>query len=205
MGCSVGCFVKSLEPCEPSDAPPTGAAVYSPLSLVQSVRALDELSRVEGRSPGSSATRGPPCASGAPTRPSDEPVPVSSRAMTSREKAIVQALIAVAWADGSVGGPEEGVVEGLLAGFDASDEEEAELLAWAKTERTLGDVNIAGLEEDDRELLLSNAALLVSADGTETDEERAVLNKLAAILHLDAEQAREIVRSTRGRAPNSKR
>ncbi len=125
--------------------------------------------------------------------------------MTSKEKAIVQALIAVAWADGAVGGPEEGVVEGLLAGFDASDEEEAELLAWAKSPRTLGDVNITTLEQDDRELLLSNAALLVSADGTETNEERAVLDKLAGVLHLDADEAREIVRSTRGRAPTSKR
>jgi uncharacterized membrane protein YebE (DUF533 family) len=125
--------------------------------------------------------------------------------MTSKEKAIVQALIAVAWADGAVGGPEEGVVEGLLAGFDASDEEESAVLTWAKTPRTLADVNISGLEQDDRELLLSNAALLVSADGNETREERAVLEKLADILRLDAEEAREIVRSTRGRAPTSKR
>jgi uncharacterized membrane protein YebE (DUF533 family) len=124
--------------------------------------------------------------------------------MTSKEKAIVQALIAVAWADGSVGGPEEGVVEGLLAGFDASDDEEAELLTWAKSPRSLADVNIGGLEQDDRELLLSNAALLISADGTETVEERAVLEKLAGALQLDAEEAREIVRSTRGRAPTSK-
>jgi len=125
--------------------------------------------------------------------------------MTSKEKAIVQALVAVAWADGSVDGPEEGVVEGLLAGFDASDEEEAEMLAWAKSPRSLADVNIGGLDEDDRELLLSNAALLISADGTETKAERAMLDNLASILHLDAEAAREAVRSTRGRAPTSKR
>ena len=124
--------------------------------------------------------------------------------MTSKEKAIVQALVAVAWADGAVGGPEEGVVEGLLAGFDASDEEEAEMLSWAKSPRSLNDVNIGGLDEDDRELLLSNAALLISADGTETATERAMLDKLAAILKLDAEAAREAVRSTRGRPTTPK-
>ncbi len=125
--------------------------------------------------------------------------------MTSTEKAIVQALIAMAWADGSVGGPEEGVVEGLLAGFDASAEEEAELLAWARTPRTLAEVNVGALDADDRDLLLSNAALLISADGTETDAERAMLEKLAGLLELDAEAAREAVRSARGRGPNSKR
>lgn len=125
--------------------------------------------------------------------------------MTSTEKAIVQALIAMAWADGSVGGPEEGVVEGLLAGFSASSDEEAELLAWAKSPRTLAEVNIGALDEDDRDLLLSNAALLISADGTETPAERAMLDKLATILELDADAAREAVRSTRARPPTSKR
>lgn len=119
------------------------------------------------------------------------------------EKAVVQALIAVAWADGEVEGPEEGVVEGLLAGFDASSEEEAELLAWAKTPRSLGEVNLAILDADARELLLSNAALLVAADGEESLSERDVLTGLASRLGLDADAARAIVQRTRGHAPPS--
>jgi uncharacterized membrane protein YebE (DUF533 family) len=121
--------------------------------------------------------------------------------MTSMEKAIVQALIAVAWADGEVEGPEEGVVEGLLAGFDASDAEETELLQWAKTPRSLGEVDLDQLDGDARELLLSNAALLVAADGQESLSERDVLTGLASRLGLDADVARDIVQRTRGQAP----
>lgn len=117
------------------------------------------------------------------------------------EKAIVQALIAVAWADGEVEGPEEGVVEGLLAGFDASPQEEAELLQWAKTPRSLGEVELDQLDADARELLLSNAALLVAADGEESLSERDVLTGLASRLGLDADAARDIVVRTRGQAP----
>jgi uncharacterized membrane protein YebE (DUF533 family) len=121
--------------------------------------------------------------------------------MTPMEKAVVQALVAVAWADGEVEGPEEGVVEGLLAGFDASAEEERELLSWAGSPRSLGEVDLALLDEDARELLMTNAALLVSADGLERISERDVLGGLAARLGLDADEALEMVRRTRGEPP----
>ncbi len=125
------------------------------------------------------------------------------RPMTPMEKAIVQALVAVAWADGEVEGPEEGVVEGLLAGFDASDDEERELLTWAKTPRSLGEVDLESLDADARELLLSNAALLVTADGDESIAERDVLTGLAARLGLDADAALDLVRRTHGKPPPS--
>lgn len=119
--------------------------------------------------------------------------------MNSREKLIVQALIALAWADGAVEGPESSVVDGLLAGFDASPEEEAELHAWAKKPRKLDDVSLGSLNADERDTLLANAALLIAADGKETRSERAMLEKLARVLGLDAEEARQAVLSTRGR------
>src|SRR5262245_8028863 len=75
--------------------------------------------------------------------------------MTPKEKAIVKALVAIAWADGEMQEPEGGVIEGLLSGFDASPEEEAEVLLWATSPRRLEDVDVTGLDRDDRELLLS--------------------------------------------------
>ena len=57
--------------------------------------------------------------------------------MTPSERNIVKSLIAVAWADGKLEQPESGVIEGLLCGFDASEDEEAELLEYARTPRTL--------------------------------------------------------------------
>lgn len=112
----------------------------------------------------------------------------------------MKALVAVAWADGEMQEPEGGVIEGLLSGFDASADEEREVLAWAKTPRSLGDVDVRDLDRDDRELLLSNAALLVQSDGQESDAERRLLAKLAGMLGIGDDQARAIVASARSGA-----
>ena len=123
--------------------------------------------------------------------------------MTPREKTIVQALIALAWADGAVEGPETSVVEGLLAGFDASPEQEAEVLGWAKTPHHLDELKLGALNVEEREILLTNAALLVQADGVESPAERKMLEKLASVLGLDADEARAAVLATR--RPHSQR
>ncbi len=120
--------------------------------------------------------------------------------MTPADKNIVRALCAVAWADGQMEGSEGTVVEGLLAGFDASDDEEAEIVAWARTPRTLDDLDLAGLSRDDKELLLGNAALLTHADGEVSESERAILARLSGLLGFGDAEAREIVESVRGGA-----
>jgi hypothetical protein len=79
--------------------------------------------------------------------------------MTPGEKNIVRSLVAVAWADGKLEAPESGVIEGLLCGFDATPEEEQEILEYAKTRRTFeNDIPLAELDREDRERLLANAA-----------------------------------------------
>lgn len=114
--------------------------------------------------------------------------------MTPAEKKIVKSLIAVAWADGQMAASESAVVEGLLIGFDASDQEERELLEWAKTPRTLrDDVPVADLSEADQELLLSNAALLTAADGEVSLGEVKALIELVGLLNLDPALARDII------------
>lgn len=116
--------------------------------------------------------------------------------MTPAEKNIVKSLVAVAWADGKLEEGESGVIEGLLSGFDASSEEEAEILEYAKTRRTLeADIPLGDLEEEDRELLLANAALLTHADGEQSDSEQAILQKLVAVLGFEAAKANEILAS----------
>jgi len=116
--------------------------------------------------------------------------------MTPSERNIVKSLIAVAWADGKLEQPESGVIEGLLCGFDASKDEEAELLEYARTPRTLeADIPLAQMSEEDRELLLANAALLAHADGEESSTEVALLSKLSGILGFDAERAQSIIES----------
>jgi tellurite resistance protein len=118
--------------------------------------------------------------------------------MTPQEKTIVRVLVAVAWVDGGMETPESGVIEGLLATFDASPEEEAELLAFAKTPRTLRDADVSDLSADDKDTLLRNAALLVCADGVETESERGLVAQLARILDVSEDDTKKIVLSVRG-------
>jgi hypothetical protein len=118
--------------------------------------------------------------------------------MTPEEKTIVRMLVAVAWVDGEMQAPESGVIDGLLAGFDASKEETDEILEFAKTPRTLRDVDVSSLSPDDKDTLLRNAALLVCADGVETSAERRLLAQLAVILEVSEAEVQEVVRSVRG-------
>jgi len=116
--------------------------------------------------------------------------------MTPGEKNIVKCLVAVAWADGKVAAPESGVIEGLLCGFDASEDEEREILDYAKRKRTLSaDAPLDVLSQEERELLLANAALLTHADGEQSDSEKELLSKLVTMLELDEESAGEILDS----------
>jgi tellurite resistance protein len=118
--------------------------------------------------------------------------------MTPGEKKVLRSLVAVAWADGKMAEGESGVIEGLLCGFDASDEEEEEILEFAKTRRTLeDDVPLADLTAEDRELLLSNAALLTQADGDESAAERTILHRLAKMLGFDASEVDKVLASTK--------
>jgi len=118
--------------------------------------------------------------------------------MTPEENTIVRVLVAVAWVDGEMQAPEAGVIDGLLALFDASKEEADAILEFARTPRTLRDVDVSGLSADDKDTVLRNAALVIAADGVETDGERRLIAQLAKILEMGPEEAREVVRSVRG-------
>lgn len=125
------------------------------------------------------------------------------RRMTPSEKNILKSLVAVAWADGKVEAPEENVIEGLLAGFDASEEEEREILEYAKTRRTLEkDIPLDALNDEDRELLLANAALLTHADGEQSADEKKLLDRLIELLDFDADDAASILESVKDGAIN---
>lgn len=122
--------------------------------------------------------------------------------MSPGEKNVLKSLIAVAWTDGKIEEGEVGVIEGLLSGFDASEEEETEILEYAKTRRTLDDIPLTELSDEDRELLLSNAALLTHADGEQSDDERGVIDELIDLLEFSEDEAEEIIAATRDGALN---
>jgi uncharacterized tellurite resistance protein B-like protein len=118
-------------------------------------------------------------------------------AMTPAEMRVLKSLVAVMWADGKVEGSESSVLEGLIAGFGASDQEEAEVLGWAKTPRSLDDVPLSELTQEDRELLLGNAALITLADGEQSASEKEILQRLVQLLGFSDAKAQEIIDSTR--------
>lgn len=117
--------------------------------------------------------------------------------MTPAEMRVLKSLVAVIWADGKVEGAESSVLEGLIAGFGATDKEEAEVLEWAKVPRTLDDVPLNELTQEDRELLLGNAALITIADGEQSASEKEVLQRLIQLLEFPDVKAQEILDSTR--------
>lgn len=117
--------------------------------------------------------------------------------MTPAEMRVLKSLVAVMWADGKVEGSESSVLEGLIAGFGATDAEETEVLEWAKTARTLDDVPLSELTQEDRELLLGNAALITLADGEQSSSEKEVLQRLVQLLGFSDAKAQEIIDSTR--------
>jgi tellurite resistance protein len=121
--------------------------------------------------------------------------------VTPKEKIIVKSLVAVAWADGSVKAPEQGMIEGLLWAFGANEEDEKEVLEYAKRKRTLkDDVPVAELDRADRELLLAHAALLTHADGKQTKSEERLLESLCEMLEFSKDDAKPIIADARDRA-----
>jgi uncharacterized tellurite resistance protein B-like protein len=121
--------------------------------------------------------------------------------MTPVEKTIVKSLVAVAWADGALAEPEAGMIDSLLWAFGASDEQEAEIRAFAKKKRTIkGDIVAQSLDPDARELLLAHAALLTHADGKQTPAEAKLLKSLAEHLEFSEADSTRIIEHAHERA-----
>lgn len=117
--------------------------------------------------------------------------------MTPGEQNILKALIAVAWADGAVEAPEEGVLDELLSGFGATTDELRTFIEYAKEKRTLEDAPLAALEDEDKEVLLVNAAVLTNADGVQSDAEKALLDKLVKLLGFADDKAKALIESAK--------
>jgi uncharacterized tellurite resistance protein B-like protein len=120
--------------------------------------------------------------------------------MTPTEISIVKSLVAIAWADGKYREPEEGMIDSLLWAFGASDEEEAELREYASKKRTLQDVPVDELGDEEKELLLAHAALLTHADGKQTAAELKLLGALVERIGMSEDQAQPIIERAREKA-----
>lgn len=120
--------------------------------------------------------------------------------MTPSETTIVQTLIALSLADGKLDKLEESIIDGLLWAFDATEAEDKALREFAATKPTLASLPLEELSTDDATRLVANAALLTHADGSQTAEEKALLEELLGRVKLSAEQAAAAVADARTRA-----
>jgi uncharacterized tellurite resistance protein B-like protein len=114
--------------------------------------------------------------------------------------AMLQALVAVAWADRRLHAKEVEVLDALLAAFDVGGEEADALREYAKTPRTLDDLPLAELSADDRRLLVQHAVLLSHADGEPSEPEQRVIDELVGRLHIPPEQAAPLLAAAHARA-----
>ncbi|HEX5658024.1 MAG TPA: hypothetical protein VFX59_12550 [Polyangiales bacterium] len=120
--------------------------------------------------------------------------------MKDYRAAMLQALVAVAWADQRLHAREVEVIDALLAAFDVTGEEADALREYAKTPRTLDDLPLAELSAGDRRLLIQHAVLLSHADGDPSDAEQRVIDELVGRLHVPPEEAAPLLAAAHARA-----
>jgi uncharacterized membrane protein YebE (DUF533 family) len=113
---------------------------------------------------------------------------------------LLKLLIALAWADGRVDEEEMEIVEAMLDSFNASVEEGNDLREWAKTPRSLDDIDVAGLTAEDADLVLYQAVLLTYIDDEQSEKETELLNNFVAKLGMPSDRAKEVLERATSRA-----
>ena len=117
---------------------------------------------------------------------------------------MVKSLVAVAWADGLMHREESAVLEALATAFALDAGDAAELRDYARTPRTLADVQLPLLLDVDRRSLLQHALLLTHADGQQTDSELIVIHELARRLEIPSDETQEIIAAADRRAKRAR-
>lgn len=120
--------------------------------------------------------------------------------MHEQDKAIVQSLVSVAWADGTFEKREREMLEGLLQAFGASEDESKELRSYAEQKRSLDDVPLTELSADDRRVLLQHAVVLTWVDGDQAAAEKSFLGELRQRLNVPEDEAKPLMDAAEERA-----
>ena len=120
--------------------------------------------------------------------------------MHEQDKAIVQSLVSVAWADGTFEQREREMLEGLLQAFGASEDEAKELRSYAEQKRSLDDVPLTELSADDRRVLLQHAVVLTWVDGEQAAAEKTFLAELRQRLNVPTDEAEPLMMAAEERA-----
>lgn len=120
--------------------------------------------------------------------------------MQDEERAIIHALLPVAWADGDFGEQEREMIRGLLEAYGASEAESDEVFDRAKEKLGLDSIELQELSAGDRRVVLAHAVTLTLADGIQHPAEHTFLDELAQHLRIPAEEAKEVMTQAEARA-----
>lgn len=120
--------------------------------------------------------------------------------MHEQDKAIVQGLVSVAWADGNFEQRERELLDALLEAFGATETEANELREYAKEKRGLDDIPLNELSFGDRRNLYNHAVALSLIDGEQHADEVAFLEELRKKLNIAEDEAAEITAVATARA-----
>ena len=120
--------------------------------------------------------------------------------MQDYQEAMLKSLVAIAWADGRVEAEETEVIEALLSAFEVSGEDADMIREFAKTPKAIADIPISDLSAADRRALIQHAVILTYIDGTQSDDEKAVLAELVTKLRVPADEAKDILFAAEERA-----
>ena len=116
------------------------------------------------------------------------------------KKKLLKLLVALAWADGRVEEEEMEIVAAMIDSFVVDKATADEIYEWAKTPRTLDDIDVSGLTEDDVELVLFQAVLLTFIDGEQSEKEVALLQAFIEKIGLAKARADEVLERATARA-----
>ena len=120
-------------------------------------------------------------------------------AMHQQDLAILKALVVVAWSDGDFAKVEGEAIDGLLAAYDATETEKAELPEFAKEPKTLADIELQEISAADRRVLLQHAVLVTYAEKEPSPRQVAFLTELAERVKVPADEAAAVIAAAKDR------
>ncbi len=120
--------------------------------------------------------------------------------MHAQNMAIVKSLVSVAWADETFADAEREMVEALISAFDASDAQAKEVREYAATKKSLEDIPVDELSDDDCRVLLQHAVLLSYVDGEQAESEKKLIEELGQKLAIPADEAKALIELAEARA-----
>jgi tellurite resistance protein len=120
--------------------------------------------------------------------------------MHAQNMAILKSLVSVAWADGTFADAEREMVEALISAFEASEDQAKEVREYSAKKKSLDDIPVEDLSEDDCRVLLQHSVLLSFVDGEQHEEEKKIIQELAVKLGIPEKESEELIKLAEQRA-----